>query len=53
MNLRNEKLVLEIDGSTFYGFRNIIGLSIALRMMLHFALCASCSRKEGKIVRLL
>jgi hypothetical protein len=53
MNLRKEKLALEIVGLMLYSFINIIGLNIIPRMMRHFTLYASCSKKWERTTHLL
>jgi hypothetical protein len=41
------RVALGIGHSMLYGFTNIIGLNIVSRMMPHFTLYASCSKKGG------
>jgi hypothetical protein len=53
MNLRKDKLAPEIVALMLYGFINIIGLNIVSRMMQHFALYASCSKKGERTAHLL
>ena len=46
MSFQNEELVIEIVVSHAYGLPNIIGLNIASRWILCFALSATCSEKK-------
>jgi hypothetical protein len=45
INFIKGRVPLGIGHSMLYGFTNIIGLNIVSRMMRHFALYASCSKK--------
>ena len=47
MSFQNEELVIEIVVSHAYGLPNIIGLNIASRWILCFALSATCSEKKN------
>jgi hypothetical protein len=46
-DLKKGRLALGIGHSMFYDFTNIIGSNIVSKMVLHFALYASCSKKRG------
>jgi len=46
INSRKGKLEPEIGLSILYGYITITGLNIVSRMMLHFALYATCSRTK-------
>jgi hypothetical protein len=44
-DFKKERVVLGIGHSILHGFTNIIGLNIVSRMMPHFTLYASCSKR--------